>query len=154
MHPASPGSAAGTTGERGSRAYVSGVLPSRAPRPRGIDVAFPALPESSPQVRRALRAFLESLQLEPGRIEDLVLAVGEAAGNAIEHAYRDCAGCVRLRARRVQRQLILEVRDAGCWRRESDPDRGHGLPIMRALVDRVSIESTRTGTNVRFEVDL
>lgn len=105
-------------------------------------------------MRRALRAFLEALQLEPGRVEDLILAVGEAAGNAIEHAYRNCEGSVRLRAQLVRRRLIVEVRDRGCWRRESDPERGHGLPIMRALVDRVSIESTHSGTNVRFEVDL
>jgi anti-sigma regulatory factor (Ser/Thr protein kinase) len=122
---------------------------------RGIDVAFPALPESSSQLRRALRAYLESLRLERERVDDVILAAGEAAGNAIEHAYRGDRGSVRLRAYVADcRVVIVEVRDSGMWRMAGDPERGRGLGIMRALVDRVSIESTKSGTNVRLEVAL
>jgi anti-sigma regulatory factor (Ser/Thr protein kinase) len=119
---------------------------------RGIDVAFPALPESSPRLRRTLRDFLESLRLDHSRTEDAILAAGEAVGNAIEHAYRDERGVVRLRAYVADRRVVIEVRDSGVWRLSGDPERGRGLGIMRALVDRVSIESTKTGTNVRLEL--
>jgi anti-sigma regulatory factor (Ser/Thr protein kinase) len=121
---------------------------------REVDVAFPALPESSPKLRHTLRAFLEALLLDRSRVDDVVLAAGEAAGNAIEHAYRGADGSVRLRAYVSERQLVIEVGDSGRWRLEGDPERGRGLGIMRALVDHVSIESTRSGTNVRLELAL
>ncbi len=122
-------------------------------KPVGIDIALPARPESSSQLRRALRTYLESI-LEATRVDDVVLAAGEAAGNAIEHAYRDCNGLITLRAAVVDGQLIIEVRDSGKWRLDGDPERGRGLGIMRALVDKVSIESTHVGTNVRLQVAL
>lgn len=98
--------------------------------------------------------FLADLRLESERIEDAILAVGEAAGNAIEHAYRGRSGSIRVRASVSGRRLIVEVRDRGRWRLEGDPERGRGLGIMRALVDDVSIESSRGGTNVRLELAL
>ncbi|MBD5634033.1 MAG: ATP-binding protein [Candidatus Eremiobacteraeota bacterium] len=119
-----------------------------------IDVAFPALPESSRELRHTLRAFLERLRMDAARVDDVILAAGEAAGNAIEHAYRGDDGSVNLRAYVAERHLVVEVRDSGRWRLEGDPERGRGLGIMRALVDRVSIESTRSGTNVRLEIVL
>jgi anti-sigma regulatory factor (Ser/Thr protein kinase) len=122
-------------------------------KPRGIDIALPARPESSSQLRRALRTFLESI-LDATRVEDVVLAAGEAASNAIEHAYRDAGGSVNLRAYVREARLFIEVSDTGRWRLDGDPERGRGLGIMRALVDRVSIESTHGGTNVRLEVAL
>lgn len=124
------------------------------PQKREVDVAFPALPESSPKLRHTLRAYLEALRLDRSRVDDVVLAVGEAAGNAIEHAYRGTNGSVRLKAYVHGRQLVIEVWDTGRWRLEGDPERGRGLGIMRALVDRVSIESTRSGTSVRLELAL
>ncbi|MDQ2907863.1 MAG: ATP-binding protein [Candidatus Eremiobacteraeota bacterium] len=123
-------------------------------RPSAIDVAFPACPKSAPQLRRTLRVFLEARHLDAARIHDVLLAVGEAAGNAIEHAYRGSGGTVRLQASLDDLRLVIEVRDSGRWRLDGDPARGRGLGIMRALVDRVSIENTRAGTSVRLEVGL
>jgi len=120
--------------------------------PRGINVAFPARPESSPKLRSELRRFLESLELDRALVDDLLLAAGEAAGNAIEHAYLDEHGSVRLHAFVTGAHVVVEVRDSGRWRLAGDPERGRGLGIMRALVDRVSIESTQSGTNVRLEL--
>ncbi|MGP6158378.1 MAG: ATP-binding protein [Vulcanimicrobiaceae bacterium] len=117
---------------------------------------LPARPESAPRLRHALRAFLERQPLELWRVDEVLLAAGEAAGNSIEHAYRDRGreGTVRLRAYVNGARLCIEVRDGGCWRGHGDPERGRGLEIMRALSDRVSIESTHTGTAVRLEVRL
>ena len=124
------------------------------PQVADLEIAFPARPENSQNFRRALRAFLEALPLGNDRVDDVILAAGEAAGNAIEHAYADGEGSVRLRAQVVARKLIVEIDDNGRWRLDGDPERGRGLAIMRALVDRVSIESSRAGTNVRLEVGL
>jgi anti-sigma regulatory factor (Ser/Thr protein kinase) len=119
---------------------------------REIEIAFPARPESSPKLRHAVRSFLETLRLERSRVDDVVLAVGEAAGNAIEHAYHGADGSVRLRAKASEGRLVIEILDGGRWRLEGDPERGRGLGIMRALVDHVMIESTHDGTNVRLEL--
>ena len=119
-----------------------------------IDVAFPARPESAPQFRNALRAFLENARIDGSRINDVVLAAGEAAGNAIEHAYRGKAGTFHLKAHVAGSRLTVEVWDMGRWRLDGDPERGRGLGIMRALVDDVAIESTRAGTSVRLVLAL
>jgi anti-sigma regulatory factor (Ser/Thr protein kinase) len=63
-------------------------------------------------------------------------------------------GSITLRAYVTNAKLFVEVSDCGRWRLDGDPERGRGLGIMRALVDRVSIESTHVGTNVRLEVAL
>jgi anti-sigma regulatory factor (Ser/Thr protein kinase) len=119
-----------------------------------IDVNFPARPESAPQFRIALRAFLEASHLDDGQISDVVLAAGEAAGNAIEHAYRGRTGTFRLKAHMADKRLVVEIWDQGRWRLDGDPERGRGLGIMRALVDDVAIESTRAGTSVRLVLAL
>jgi anti-sigma regulatory factor (Ser/Thr protein kinase) len=131
---------------------TSGKAPAGSP---GLDLAVPARAESSPVLRTALRDFLEQLTLGRDRIADVVLAVGEATSNAIEHAYRGLDGTVRLRAaEETPGRLVIEVVDQGRWRLDASPERGRGLGIMRALVDDVAIESTREGTLVRFEVFL
>jgi anti-sigma regulatory factor (Ser/Thr protein kinase) len=119
-----------------------------------LDLAMPACAESSPLLRHELRLFLEQLALSHDRIADVVLAVGEATSNAIEHAYRGREGTVWLRATAEPDLLVVEVLDQGRWRLDAGPERGRGLGIMRALVDEVAIESTREGTLVRFEVHL
>jgi anti-sigma regulatory factor (Ser/Thr protein kinase) len=118
----------------------------------GLDLSVPACAESSPVLRNELRRFLEKLALGRDRIADVVLAVGEATSNAIEHAYRGREGTVWLRAIAAPERVVIEVLDQGRWRLDASPERGRGLGIMRALVDDVAIESTREGTLVRFEV--
>ncbi|HEY0798164.1 MAG TPA: ATP-binding protein, partial [Candidatus Baltobacteraceae bacterium] len=120
----------------------------------GLDISMPAVAENSPVLRGALRDFLERLTLTRERMADIVLAVGEATSNAIEHAYRGHEGTVCVRASATAKRLIIEIHDEGRWRLDSSPERGRGLGLMRALVDDVAIESTQGGTLVRFEVQL
>jgi anti-sigma regulatory factor (Ser/Thr protein kinase) len=120
----------------------------------GIDLSAPARAETSPMFRSALRAFLAQTPLSRERAGDVVLAVGEATANAIEHAYRGSRGTVRLRAIATEERVIVEVQDSGNWRVGNSADRGRGLGIIRALVDRASIESTSAGTSVRLEIAL
>jgi anti-sigma regulatory factor (Ser/Thr protein kinase) len=105
-------------------------------------------------MRRALREFLIALELERAVVEDVLLAAGEASANAIEHAYRDGNGEFRLRAFLTRTHIVVEVSDRGSWRMEGESNRGRGLGIMHALVDRVAIATTREGTTVRLELAL
>lgn len=105
--------------------------------------------------RHALRAYLETVALDAERIDDVVLATGEAVANAVEHAYRHAVGTVSLHACVREATVVIEVCDRGSWRTDGgDPDRGRGLSIMKALVDQFSIARTNRGTSVRFEIAL
>ena len=50
--------------------------------------------------------------------------------------------------------LVVTVRDFGSWRAvpDEDPDRGRGYQIMRALSERVDVESGTGGTIVTMHV--
>jgi anti-sigma regulatory factor (Ser/Thr protein kinase) len=53
--------------------------------------------------------------------------------------------------------VVLEVRDSGAWVERPDgplPYRGHGLPLMEALVDTMDIERSASGTTVRLRRQL
>jgi len=118
----------------------------------GLSIALPATAENSPRIRHALREYLTGLALGASAIADILLAAGEATSNAIEHAYHGGEGEVSLYAYRRPDRLVIEVRDRGAWSIEKSDDRGRGFGIMRALVDAVSIESTKSGTAVVLEI--
>ncbi len=95
------------------------------------------------------------------RSNDLLLAVNEALANAAEFAYVDAdrRGTVDLSATydAAADTLAVTVDDRGRWRQQvpepatvpSQPQvRGRGIPLMRALADRVTIDRTPRGTHV------
>jgi len=107
-------------------------------------------------LRHALDAFLDALKIETGLREDIVLAVGEAISNAIEHGY--CGGAtgpVEIYARAPGNQtVVIDVLDRGRFieREGGTPGRGFGLRIMRAIARSVSID-TQDGTRVSMVFD-
>jgi anti-sigma regulatory factor (Ser/Thr protein kinase) len=93
------------------------------------------------------------------RFSDVVLAVNEALANTAEFAYllKGGVGTIDVEAVRDCDNLTVTIADQGHWR-ESTPatqsrTRGRGIPLMRALADHVTIESSALGTTVclRFE---
>jgi anti-sigma regulatory factor (Ser/Thr protein kinase) len=82
-----------------------------------------------------------------GDADDVLLACGEAVDNAFEHGRSPVAIDLAIR-----RDGILEiiVRDRGHWRVSvQPPPRGLGLPIMTALMDNVTFDTTN-GTALRL----
>jgi anti-sigma regulatory factor (Ser/Thr protein kinase) len=69
--------------------------------------------------------------------------------NAIEHAYPEESGAVRIRARRSGDELVVTIEDNGRWS-ELPPhkDRGRGLVIIGALSDEMEICRRERGTSV------
>jgi anti-sigma regulatory factor (Ser/Thr protein kinase) len=101
-------------------------------------------------IRHALAAFLDALEFEPTRREDILLAVGEALSNAVEHAYPPSdPGVIEVHALVPDgRTLTVEVADRGAFvPRDGSPNRGFGLRIMRAIASHVTVE-TGEGTRV------
>ena len=122
---------------------------SMAARTR-FDLAIRATPAAGRVVRQALRRFLAENDVAPELASNLEVALGEALNNAIEHAYGAIPGMVDVGGWREDAQLVVEVRDHGRWRPERQEDRGHGLQIMRGLVDTVDLQATESGTTVRL----
>ena len=126
--------------------------------PEPLDLTFPADRAQLTPVRAALRTWLGRTGVSGRTIQDVLVAAGEACANAIEHGHRDAPGQpIRLRAEATVSRLQLTVTDTGCWRATppvADPLRGHGIALMRALVQQVTIEPGRAGTTVAMEVAL
>ncbi len=124
----------------------------RIPTAAMFSRSFPAAPSELADLREQLRGWLA----EHGVAEDVergvVLAVSEAAANAVEHGYgSDGAGIVTVMARLADDRLEITVRDTGAWRQpRRDTDRGRGLEIIRAIMDEVSIAHEGAATVVRM----
>jgi anti-anti-sigma factor len=116
-----------------------------------------AVPSALPGVRRRLGAWLAGLGMGEQDRVGVMVAVGEACANSVEHAYRGQEpGSMSVRAWvDVDGVLTVSVRDEGTWRPpDRDPgDRGRGLLIMRQKVDRVVLEEEH-GTTVTLSMRL
>jgi serine phosphatase RsbU (regulator of sigma subunit)/anti-sigma regulatory factor (Ser/Thr protein kinase) len=118
---------------------------------------FSAVPLGVPLMRRELARFAENQGLHSDGCFALLTAAGEAAANAVEHAYGDATGIVRVRSYREDDSLVVAVRDEGRWKSgdlDLRDERGRGLRIMRALMDRVEIRRSQADTTVRLSIGL
>jgi anti-sigma regulatory factor (Ser/Thr protein kinase) len=121
--------------------------------PAPLRIRLPAGPRSLRTLRRAVAEWAALAHLPDERTEDLQLALGEAAANAAEHAYRGSDGSydceVTLTA---DGRLEVRVRDHGSWRPvpADNGHRGHGLRLIGELAEELSVERGPDGTDVRF----
>ncbi len=126
------------------------VLPAR---PGAVELKLPATPLSATIARRFVSRYARVAKLGPERTFDLVLAVGEAVANAVEHAYRGATGDFVLRLSPGEGKIFGEVQDLGTWREERpSPERGRGLAILRATTRRLELNRTSRGTLVAFAI--
>ena len=103
-------------------------------------------------MRAEVHRWLAPLDLPDETAHDVVLAVNEAAANAIDHAYPpgDADGCMELTFWLAGGNLCISVADSGRWREPpvGPRPRGFGLPMMQRLVEAVAIEHDGHGTRV------
>jgi anti-anti-sigma factor len=106
-------------------------------------------------LRADLRTWLAGIGASPTEVHDVLLAVGEACSNAIEHAGAGSDAPIDVRARLKQRDLLISITDRGVWRTASAPaDRGHGLRLMRVLSQRMRVVASEGGTRVELRFAL
>jgi PAS domain S-box-containing protein len=116
---------------------------------------FPAYGAELRELRASMRCWLDGRAVEQSLQHTLLLAVGEACANSIEHAYHDTeSGDVVVdMTQSAGDGFLVEIRDTGSFRPAVErDDRGRGTEIMRQLTADFSRESTSTGTVVRFRV--
>jgi serine/threonine-protein kinase RsbW len=125
-----------------------------------VKLVFPARADYLLLARLALTGIAQTTEVDEEALADLRLAVTEAAGNAVRHAYPDGVGDVAVTFTLDEdRKLEVVVDDGGSGFDEStvatwDPDRlgeeGMGLAIVRAVADEVHIGSRPDGTGTRL----
>ncbi|MGH3835258.1 MAG: ATP-binding protein, partial [Pseudonocardiaceae bacterium] len=113
-----------------------------------LDLVVPALPWSLRDIRVAVRRWLSAVGAEPRAAADLLVAVGEACTNAVEHAYGPGGGTVRVHLELQLPDVLVTVRDTGRWRPPRNEGRGRGTLFMRNCSDDLRIDHGPTGTCV------
>jgi anti-sigma regulatory factor (Ser/Thr protein kinase) len=121
---------------------------------------LPRDPATLSATRRTVQTWAQRAGLDREGIDDLVLAVSEAATNAIVHSG---GPMVHIRLREADERVVVEIADEGVFRASGAVERdpaigGRGLPLLLALVDEVTFApgtERRPGTRVRLvkEVD-
>jgi len=115
-----------------------------------FELRMPAISGSLVTLRRALRQWLRDNGADADDLIEVLIAVGEAAGNAVEHAYGpgdasfDVVGVV------TGGDLEITIRDYGSWRPPRGHNRGRGTMLMQQLMDEFEVRTTPDGTEVRM----
>jgi serine/threonine-protein kinase RsbW len=124
---------------------------------RVVRLTFPAKPDYLLLARLTLSGLARELPLGDELVADLKLAVTEACGNAVRHAYVGVNGDVSVVFAIDDRRLVMTVEDRGEGIRAPEsiaaaaeaPDgpleSGMGMPIIRAIVDELSVEQGEDG---------
>lgn len=131
-----------------------------------IELEIPARPEYVALARLVVSSLASTRRdLTDDRIDDLKLAVSEACTNAIEaHGAASTDDSVVVRCAEFDDRLEISINDSGegfdpAALPEHPPvtdperlnfERGLGIPLIRTLVDEVSIDSSGAGTSIRM----
>ncbi|MDQ2873687.1 MAG: ATP-binding protein [Actinomycetota bacterium] len=118
---------------------------SRSAQFSALTVAYAGDPKEISAVRADLRALLDGCPVG----DEVILCASELAANAVRHSHsRLPGGYFTLRAKVSPGDFVrIEVEDGGGpWIEVGrDPDRGHGLDIIRALASDWGIDGDRYG---------
>jgi serine/threonine-protein kinase RsbW len=125
-----------------------------------VRLSFPAKADYLLLARLALAGVARSLPVGPELLADLKLAVTEACGNAVRHAYGSGEGSVGVEFVVAEDRLELIVEDEGTGIQlpveelvtvsdttvAPDPgDGGMGMAIIRAIVDELDVREGAHG---------
>lgn len=119
--------------------------------------SWPADPTQLTVIRHELAGWLAPLSLTDDETADVVLAVDEAAANAVRHAYGpDEYGAVELTLWTEPAQdaaattLSIEIVDHGQWQppAERPVEGGRGIPLMSTMSESVLIHYDDRGSRV------
>ena len=110
----------------------------------------PARPGELSGLRRELRGWLQTAGVGGDDTDDILVAVGEALTNAIEHGHDSDGGPIDMSAEYQGGRHVFTIGDHGSWKVpvDSHGSRGRGLTMMGQLMDEVEITQRDSGTLV------
>jgi anti-sigma regulatory factor (Ser/Thr protein kinase) len=122
--------------------------------PEPFELRLGPSPESVTRARTKVAEYAEAAGADREVVE---MAVAEAVGNSVLHAFRNREeGTIRVRAEVAADQLVIEISDDGTGI-QPDPEgrrAGLGLPIIGGLGESIEIHSGVTGTSVSMRFPL
>jgi serine/threonine-protein kinase RsbW len=122
-----------------------------------VRLSFPAKADYLLLARLALAGLARSLPVDEEVLADLKLAVTEACGNAVRHAYEPGEGSVNVAFVVAADRLEMIVEDQGSgielppldaeWAETGAalPEGGMGMAIIRAIVDELEVRDGANG---------
>jgi serine/threonine-protein kinase RsbW len=119
-----------------------------------VTLTFPAKADYLVLTRLALSGLARTYPFDPDVLADLKLAITEACGNVVRHAYEDGRGPVKVVFELAGDTLVIQVEDRGAgldsppdreWTLPEDLDGGMGMAIIRAVVDELDVGSGPDG---------
>ncbi|MGH3135610.1 MAG: ATP-binding protein [Gaiellaceae bacterium] len=121
---------------------------------QSVRLTFPAKPDYLLLARLALGGLARGLQIDDEVLADLKLALTEACGNAVRHAYSAGEGSVRVAFLFDDGRLEMIVEDQGAGMEtplsldDESPfggdvpiEGGMGMAIIRAIVDELDVRA-------------
>ncbi|MFZ1160799.1 SpoIIE family protein phosphatase [Mycobacterium sp.] len=120
---------------------------------------LPASLDHIAEARHRLRDWLSGVDVDPQRESDMLLAIGEAVTNAIEHGSGgDPTKTVSIEAFVRGHTVTATISDAGQWSGDSSASqrslqRGRGLTMINGLADDVKTSRTRSGTRITLSFE-
>jgi PAS domain S-box-containing protein len=117
---------------------------------RPLHLRLPADPAMLAPLRQTLRRWLREAGAERDVAEEILVAVGEACANVIQHAYGAREGPLEVELGVDDGEVTVTVGDVGAWRPPSETGGGRGLPMMRGFMDSVATDTGPAGTVVRM----
>jgi serine/threonine-protein kinase RsbW len=147
------------TPEEATRDEEEGQLRTSDDAPGRVEFvhrSWPADPAQLSVIRHELAGWLAPLALTDDETAEVVLAVDEAAANAVRHAYGPgTSGRVELTMWTEPGTLCVEIVDHGSWRPPAErtpvggaADSGRGIPLMSSMADAVLIHYDPRGSRV------
>ena len=113
-----------------------------------LTLRLSAKPHSLAALRARARGFLVHAGVGDDDVQELLVALGEAAANAIQHPIAPTRPFFEVELCASADEVVAAVRDFGQWNGASEDDnRGRGMPLMEALTD-VEIGEHSGGTVV------
>lgn len=118
-----------------------------------------AASEAVADIRRRVAMLAKTMPFSEQQIEDIKLAIGEAASNAMKHGSpKGEHSMVKVQCERREDSFVVQIMDEGsgfdpeaqlCKHPDKLDECGRGLLFMRLLMDEVSFTFDR-GTTVRM----
>lgn len=126
-----------------------------------VKLTFPGKADYLLLGRLALAGLARTFPLEPEALADLKLAVTEACGNAVRHAYANGEGEVTVEFTVGDGRLEIVVGDqgaglakstAGDWTMPDHLESGMGMAIIREIVDELEVAEGTDGHGTRVRM--